>query len=796
MRTRLLIFISVLSVVVSMTVLGTALASRSFQAGSSPVPPQLMYQAFLRDAKGEPVSGPVNLTFNIYPSCSSNAPLWEEQHREIAASGFVSLLLGSVNNPLTARVFESGESCVGIAVGLDPELKPRQLLTTVPYAFVAEQASRATMAEDTSRFGGMTRDKFRERVDLTCPPGSVISQILADDTVVCLSIGVSGEPTEPGVSTDLTARQLPNLNDLDISGLIIPGGSTGSQSTPGSGTQPPISQITAFQSSISASQTITGARLAGLGTLGPRADLSITMNSSPNPVKVGQNLSYIMTVTNNGPEDATNVMVTSPLPFNASLLAFAKTQGNCNDRFGPFSCDLGNMAVGDSASVTMVVRPLSAGQITSTADVTSTEADPNNADNTAVENIVVNSGSGAIIWIGTFDVPCIGCSGLRTQGFGVTANSSDVYIAGETSERYQIREEDPFLARYNSGGSKLYVNRFDQLEIMVPNAQGNVTQRIEPSNGALDVTLDGNGDLYVAGYTRRLEDPLSQGAVGLGDLHMEAFLTKVSPSSSEIWTREFGSSDSSNVAEGALGVAADGDGNAYVSGLFGSDAFFRRYNPDGSVSWTKTFRSFNSSVTSAAATDAAALGLGDVVVAGISTIHANDTQVFVRKYSRGGILRWGIEFGNNSIDEARGVALDGSGNVYVVGFTDGALPGQAGEGGADAFVRKLNPFGSEIWTRQFGTSGADWASGVAVDASGNVYVTGSTNGALPGQVSAGANDSFLRKYDSNGNEVWTTQFGTSANDSALDAVLDGSGNIYLSGKIGRSIDAMITKIIQ
>lgn len=70
------------------------------------------------------------------------------------------------------------------------------------------------------------------------------------------------------------------------------------------------------------------------------------------------------------------------------------------------------------------------------------------------------------------------------------------------------------------------------------------------------------------------------------------------------------------------------------------------------------------------------------------------------------------------------------------------------------------------WTRQFGTSSYDNECGVAAGPQGEVYVAGWTRGALPGQTFAGEDDVFLRKYDPDGNEVWTRQFGTSGYDNA------------------------------
>src|SRR5206468_278053 len=115
-----------------------------------------------------------------------------------------------------------------------------------------------------------------------------------------------------------------------------------------------------------------------------------------------------------------------------------------------------------------------------------------------------------------------------------------------------------------------------------------------------------------------------------------------------------------------------------------------------------------------------------------------------------GDIDWLRQFGSYSNpgpgqDPARSVVADG--NVYVVGdIPFAALPGQTSAGDADAYVRKYDASGTELWTRQFGTADDDLANGIAVDGSG-VYVTGYTTGALPGQTNAGLDDAYVRKND-------------------------------------------------
>src|SRR5207245_1868305 len=145
--------------------------------------------------------------------------------------------------------------------------------------------------------------------------------------------------------------------------------------------------------------------------------------------------------------------------------------------------------------------------------------------------------------------------------------------------------------------------------------------------------------------------------------------------------------------------------------------------------------------------------------------NAGQEDAYLRKFDLSGNTVWTREFGTSSSDEAMGVGVDSSG-VYVAGITNGTLPGQTSAGAQDAFARKYDTSGNVVWTQQFGTSSADQATGVAVDATG-IYVVGFTTGTFAGQTSAGGQDAFVRKLDVSGNAIWTRQFGArSGNDAA------------------------------
>src|ERR1022692_530463 len=158
-------------------------------------------------------------------------------------------------------------------------------------------------------------------------------------------------------------------------------------------------------------------------------------------------------------------------------------------------------------------------------------------------------------------------------------------------------------------------------------------------------------------------------------------------------------------------------------------------------------------------------------------------------------------------DYAAAVATDSKGNIYVAGLTyspdfpvtPGALQTKIGSvGTSDAFVAKFAPDGTLLWSTFLGGSGDDWATGVAVDAAGNVLVTGWTRSVdfpvyhaaqptLNSGVSAARFDAFVAKLDPAGSKLlYSTFLGGSGDDGASGIALDAAGNAYVTGAVQSS----------
>jgi hypothetical protein len=310
------------------------------------------------------------------------------------------------------------------------------------------------------------------------------------------------------------------------------------------------------------------------------------------------------------------------------------------------------------------------------------------------------------------------------------------------------------------------------------------------------IAVDSSGNVYVTGYTDKALD----GQTLLGTL--DFFITKYNASGTRLWTVEDGASGAN---AGSAAITVDSSGNVYVAGSTntaidgqtlhgGVDLYITKYNSSGTRQWT----------VEDGATGALTAGYGialdslaNVYVTG-STTKAIDGQTllgsqdfFITKYNSSGTRQWTIEDGAaTDTAYARGIAVDTSGNVYVTGSTTKAIDGQTLLGSQDFFITKYNSSGTRQWTVEDGAAN-DTASGygIAVDALGIAYVTGYTSQAIDGQTLYGSQDFFITKYNTSGTRQWTVEDGA-ANDAAsgYGIAVDASANVYATGATSKAID--------
>jgi hypothetical protein len=382
-------------------------------------------------------------------------------------------------------------------------------------------------------------------------------------------------------------------------------------------------------------------------------------------------------------------------------------------------------------------------------------------------------------WTG---VKQFGVSGQKTEGFSVATDTSDnVYVAGFTDGGLDGNTltglEDFFVAKYDSKGVKQFTN---QLGVSGASTRGN------------SVATDASGNVYVAGYTNGGLD--GNALTGTMDL----FVTKYDGNGTKQFTQQLGVSGASTAA---MSVATDASGNVYVAGwttggldgnaLSGSgstDFFVTKYDSSGMKQYTKQLGvSGATTMGNSVATDAS----GNVYVAGYTNggldgnTLAGIWDFIVTKYDSGGVKQYTKQMGvSGQFTQSYAVATDASGNVYIVGTTSGALDGITLTGIGDFFVTKYDSSGVKQYTQHLGVPGGGTvANSVATDANGNVYVTGYTNGGLDGNTQTGPGDCFVTKYSGDGTKHYTRQLGASpsAITFGCSVATDSNGNAYIAG---------------
>ncbi len=369
-------------------------------------------------------------------------------------------------------------------------------------------------------------------------------------------------------------------------------------------------------------------------------------------------------------------------------------------------------------------------------------------------------------------------SGGGDQCTAAAIDSSGVYVAGFLGAIGTLPGQtgsgsgpDSFVRKYDTSGNELWTRQFGTGKPVF----------------AFGLAAGGGG-IYAVGQATGTFPGQMQ------NLNEQGFVIKYDANGTEQWVREFGST-TPNASVFAKAVAADSSG-VYVVGVsdgalpgqmgFGNgscpcgSAFIRKYDPSGTELWTHEF-----SVTGNEGAYGVALNSTGVYMVGeaggiFPNAQVDDSGSFnfwVRKYDADGNEQWTSQFGPGQ--HMRAAAVDGTG-VYAVGnMGGGALPGQISSGGYDAFVKKYDLNGNPLWARQFGTGASDIPYGAGSDGNG-VFLVGNTLGILPGQTSAGGYDAYIRKYDPSGNDLWTLQFGRVSDDRATGVAADSSG-VYMSG---------------
>ena len=282
-------------------------------------------------------------------------------------------------------------------------------------------------------------------------------------------------------------------------------------------------------------------------------------------------------------------------------------------------------------------------------------------------------------------------------------------------------------------------------------------------DAAHDLALDASGNVYVTG-------------VSDGPNFFDYVTIKYSPSGTEEWIARY--NDPANSEDCATALAVDGSSNVYVTGWSGGSGTFYdyatvKYSPSGTEEWVARYNGPGN--TKDIARDVAVDGSGNVYVTGDSGEGSINLSDYVTvKYNPSGVEQWAARY-DNLYDYATALGVDGSGNVYVTGYS------YALGTFYDYLTIKYDANGAQRWVdRYHGGVGDDFAYALAVDAAGNVYVTGESVGAGTGA------DYATVKYSTRGRRHWAARYDSPhpgvAADRANAIVVDASGNVYVTGE--------------
>ena len=403
-------------------------------------------------------------------------------------------------------------------------------------------------------------------------------------------------------------------------------------------------------------------------------------------------------------------------------------------------------------------------------DIFVAKYDPNGA-------LVWAKKAGGTLWEYGYGIATDGSgNSLVTGYFGGTATFGAG--GGNQTTLTSLGDREIFVAKYDPSGTLVWAKK----------AGGTLADE------GYSIATDGSGNSLVTGCFYGTATfgtgEANQTILTSSGIH-DIFVAKYDPNGALLWAKLAGglSWDSGN------GIVTDGSGNSFVVGYFcqtatfgagetnqtvltssgSDDIFVAKYDPNGALVWAKKAGGTKYDNGNGIVTD----GSGNSYIIGIfegtATFGAgegNQTvlvssggfEIFVVKYDSNGALVWAKQAGGTSDDDGYGIATDGcSGNSLVTGYFREIVTFGVGEpnqtaltssGGTDIFIAKYDPNGALMWARKAGGPSDDNGNGIAMDGSGNSFVTGyfQQTATFDGttMVSSGSGDIFVAKYNQDG----------------------------------------------
>lgn len=352
------------------------------------------------------------------------------------------------------------------------------------------------------------------------------------------------------------------------------------------------------------------------------------------------------------------------------------------------------------------------------------------------------------LWVARYN----GTGNGYDEAFAIAVDpQGNVYITGWSQGEGSM--EDCVTIKYDSQGNEIWVRRFN----------GNLSA----NDRGLSISIDQLGNVYVVGFQNGLES------------ENQYILVKYNPDGTLQWIRSY--DEPVACSSYARDLYIDNSGNIIITGtmfheLTAGDIFTIKYNSAGEKIWSVKydggfghFDDFSNKINID--------HLGNIYVVGDSYKTPDDRDYITLKYTNAGNLLWSARYDGpgNALDYPNLVEIAKDGSVYVAGSSIGINTNY------DFCLVKYSPLGEQLWIARYDgpVSEFDCINGMAIDNLGNVYVTGRSFGGWTGTH----NDYATIKYKSNGEMQWSIRYnsGPNASDYASNLALDKFGNVFVTG---------------
>ena len=371
--------------------------------------------------------------------------------------------------------------------------------------------------------------------------------------------------------------------------------------------------------------------------------------------------------------------------------------------------------------------------------------------------------NGIVLWVKRYSGPVNEFDVARSIAVD---RSGNVYVTGQTEGREAIAGDDDYATiKYDTNGNLLWVRMYNG-----------------PANGnddAKSVAVDAAGNVYVTGQSQQTPGPLTTPT--------DYATIKYNSAGVQLWVARY--NGPGNGEDVAYKLVVDASGNVYVSGWsigLGTNYDYAtiKYNSAGIQQWVRRYNGTANAMdfVGSLAVDAG----GNVYVTGQTAEAGTRNDYTTIKYNSAGELKWLKKYnGTGGVDDGAGsVAVDIAGNVYVTGASMGNGTNY------DYATIKYNSLGTQLWVARYNGPAKvfDGANSLALDASGNVYVTGRSTGI------GTRYDYATIKYNAAGIQQWVERYvgpdipgdgdepRYDAIDNAVSIIVDGSGNVYVTGE--------------